>query len=72
MCAGAGRATVGVDGKDVGGATQCADHHPATVLAETDVLDLEKGHRQRDRQAERDKERKLISLAYVDSNTAYK
>ena len=60
MSAGARRTTVGVDGKDVGGATQCADHHPATVLAKTDVLDLGKGHRQRDtdRQREIKKERR--------------
>lgn len=41
MCAGAGRTAVGVDGKDVGGATEGADGHPAAVLAETHVLDLD-------------------------------
>lgn len=58
MCAGAGSATVGVDGKDVGGATQCADHHPATVLAETNILDLGKEKRggAREREVERERE----------------
>lgn len=39
--AGAGCTAVGVDGKYMGGATEGADGHPATVLAETHVLDLD-------------------------------
>lgn len=40
MRAGAGSAAIRVDGKHVGGATEGADGHPATVLGETHVLDL--------------------------------
>lgn len=40
MGAGAGGSSVGVDGKDVAGAAQGADGHPATVQAKTHVLDL--------------------------------
>lgn len=44
MRAGAGGAAVGVDREHVGGAAEGADGYPATVLAETHVLDL--GRRQ--------------------------
>lgn len=40
MSAGAGGASVGVDGEDVAGAAEGANGHPATVLAKTHVLDL--------------------------------
>lgn len=40
MCAGAGSAAIRVDRKHVGGATEGADGHPATVLGETHILDL--------------------------------
>lgn len=42
MRASAGCAAVRVDGKDVGGAAEGADGYPATVLAETHVLDLDR------------------------------
>lgn len=38
--AGAGSAAIRVDRKHVGGATEGADGHPATVLGETHILDL--------------------------------
>lgn len=38
----AGLAPVGVDGEHVGRASERADHHPAAVVAEGDVLYLEK------------------------------
>lgn len=40
MSAGAGSAAVRVDREHVGGATEGADGHPATVLGETHILDL--------------------------------
>lgn len=36
-----GLASIGIDGEHVGSATECADHHPATVVAEGDILYLE-------------------------------
>lgn len=42
MRAGAGCTAVGVDGKHMGRASEGADGYPATVLAETHVLDLDK------------------------------
>lgn len=48
VCAGAGSAAVGVDGKDMGGAAQGADGHPAAVLGEAHVLDLRRGDEERD------------------------
>lgn len=42
VSAGARGASVGVDGKDVAGATEGANGHPATVQAKTHVLDLRK------------------------------
>ena len=43
VCAGAGGAAVRVEGEDMGGPAQGADGHPAAVLAEAYVLDLEGG-----------------------------
>lgn len=40
VCAGARSAAIRVDRKDVGGAAEGADGHPATVLGETHILDL--------------------------------
>lgn len=44
VCAGAGGTAVGVDREHMSGAAEGADGYPATVLAETHVLDL--GRRQ--------------------------
>ena len=40
MRTGARSAAIRVDRKDVGGATEGADGHPATVLGEAHILDL--------------------------------
>ena len=42
MRAGTRCTTVGVDRKYMGGATEGTDGYPATVLAETHVLDLDR------------------------------
>lgn len=41
VCPDTGLPAIGIDGKNVGSATKSADHHPATVMAEGDILYLE-------------------------------
>lgn len=41
VCPDTGLPAIGIDGKNVGSATKSADHHPATVVAEGDILYLE-------------------------------
>lgn len=41
VCSDTGLAAVRIDGEDVGSAPQRADHNPATVMAEGDILYLE-------------------------------
>lgn len=40
MCADTRLATIRVDGENVGRAPEGTDHHPTTIIAETDVLNL--------------------------------
>lgn len=40
MCADTRLATIRVDGENVGSTPEGTDHHPTTIMAETDVLNL--------------------------------
>ena len=42
VCAHSDVASVGGDGENVGGPVECADGHPPAIIAETDILDLQR------------------------------
>ena len=42
MCTHCDVASVGGDGEDVGGPIECADCNPSAIVAETDILDLQR------------------------------